>query len=70
MPTYKNRISSPEHVEHKIVDEKGSPIGTFRLKPSSVLWRPKGKGKFYAVSLDKFRNWIMDPETKAGRVKN
>ena len=70
MPGYKNQIKSPAYVEETILDKKDSPIGTIRVKPSSILWKKKGKGKFYNVSLDKFIQWITDPNTKAKRTKS
>lgn len=70
MPGYKNRIKAPLFIEHTIVDSKDKPIGTIRIKPSSILWKPKGKGKYYAVSIEDFRDWISNSQTKAKLVKS
>jgi len=68
VPKYLNRFKSPEHVEETIVDESGTIVGTIRVKPSSVLWRPKSQHAFYAVTLADFAAWITDPDTGAKRV--
>ena len=70
MPGYKNSIKSPQYVENTILDKNGSPVGTFRLKPSSVMWKPKGKRKFYSVNFDVFREWISASSTKASQAKS
>lgn len=69
MPSYKNNFRSPAFVEVTIADEKEAVVGTIRLKPSSVLWKPKGKHSFRSVSLKKFTEWMEDPETKASTTK-
>ena len=69
MPKYKNAFRSPEFVEETIVGEDGEVLGTIRVKPSSILWKPKGKHKFLAVRLDRFVEWMTDPATKAREVK-
>lgn len=66
-------FESQKYVEEKILDENGNVFGAIRIKPSGVLWKPKGaKGAkpFYAVSLEKFTEWIMNPDTKAYRTKS
>ncbi len=72
MPKYLNEFVEPGHFEHKIqsVDEHGktSKIGVFRLKPNRVLWKVKGKGKFYSVGLEDFTAWITLPATGATRT--
>ncbi len=67
MPKYKNRFSAPEFFEEKIVNDSGT-LGTIRVKPSGVLWKPSGATKFYSVSLEKFTEWVTDPSTKARRT--
>jgi hypothetical protein len=68
MPKYNNHFSSPDHMEETILNAKGEVVGTIRVKPSSVLWKPKGAQKYYSVSLDSFTTWISDPGTKARKV--
>ena len=69
MPRYLNQFASPTFIEETVLDQTGGVVGTVRLKPSSVLWRPLGQHKFYSVSLDAFAKWITDPKTKATRPK-
>jgi hypothetical protein len=64
-----NRFESQMYVEEKILDENGKLIGVLRMKPSGVLWKPSGAGKFYSVTIEKFIEWITDPATKAKRAK-
>jgi hypothetical protein len=68
MPAYKNRFRWPEFIEETIVDEQGAVVGTLRLKPSSVQWKPSGAHKFYTVALSAFADWITSPDTKAKRT--
>lgn len=70
MPNYKNRFRAPAYLEETIEDENGTVLGTIRVKPSSVLWKPKNAHKYYSVSLASFAEWIMDPDTKARQTKS
>ena len=58
MPDYKNSFSAPSYREETIVDENGRTVGTLRIKPSSILWKPSGAQSFHAVPLDTFTDWI------------
>ena len=55
-------------IEETVIDGDATVIGRIRVKPSSVMWKPKGRGKFYSVSLDKFTKWITDADTGAKKV--
>ncbi len=68
MPGYKNKFGSPSYIEETIYDTAGVTIGTIRVKPSSVLWKPTGQQRYYAVTLDKFAAWITAPGTAARRT--
>jgi hypothetical protein len=70
MPGYKNQFSAPQYVEETILDASGTTIGTVRIKPSSILWKPSAGRKFYSVSLDKFSAWIISPDTGAKLIKS
>jgi hypothetical protein len=52
------------------VDNNGSVIGTIRIKPSGILWKPKGQHKFLRVSLDTFIGWITHKNTGATKVSS
>ena len=65
MPAYTYSFTTPEYIEQEIVDAKGNKVGTIRLRPSGVLWRPAGTNKFHSVSLQDFTDWIMsNPKAK------
>ncbi len=70
MPAYKNSFASPDFIEEVVLDENGNKVGTIRIKPSGILWKPSGKQSFCSVPLDKFAAWITDPATKAKQVKS
>lgn len=69
MPKYINRFKDRMFTEETIVDEEGEVVGHLRIKPSGILWKPKGSQKYFSVPLKRFAEWITAPETKAGRVK-
>ncbi len=60
MPDYKNRFKENESYDHVIVQESGAKVGELRIKPVSVLWKPKSAQKYYAVSIDEFDAWIRE----------
>lgn len=72
MPAYNNEFARPDHYDHDIV--KGATgknkVGTLRVKPVSILWKPSGERKFHCVSLDDFVSWITATSTGARRVKS
>jgi len=68
MPTYNNQFASPKYIEETILDAQGKTIGTIRIKPSSVLWKPANAHKYLAVTLEEFTQWIQDPNTGAKKV--
>lgn len=71
MPAYTNEFSEPEYYDHVIHENDGGKrIGTLRIKPVAVLWKPANSHKFYKVSLKKFTEWITDSETGARRTES
>jgi len=72
MPNYVNILEQPQHMEAKVLGPapRRPLVGTIRVKPSTVLWKPAGQRQFYAVALDEFAEWITSPETRAVRVKS
>lgn len=70
LPKYNNSFKRTDYREETIVDENGAILGTVRLKPSSVLWKPTGAHKFYSVALNDFTAWITAVSTEAKRVKS
>jgi hypothetical protein len=68
MPAYVNRFKSATYIEETILDDDDGVVGTIRLKPSSILWKPSGARKFYAVPLKRFGDWIASDEAKATKT--
>lgn len=58
MPGSKYHFVENEAYDHRIGSDDEGIIGVLRVKPSSVLWKPKGAHQFYSVTLDAFREWI------------
>ena len=70
MPSYINNFRAPDHIEQVYEDADRDMIGTLRIKPSGLAWKPKGQHKFYSVNLDAFADWITSDEVKAKRTKS
>jgi hypothetical protein len=70
MPKYNNAFRGPEYIEQMILDGEGSVVGTIRIKPSGVLWKPSNARKFHSVSLKKFVAWIEHPDTTSRKTSN
>ena len=68
MPAYTKKFQGNKYTEEVILDSENKVVGTIRIKPVGILWKPKNKGRFYSMKLDKFTNWITDPKTKAART--
>lgn len=58
MPKYSNYFGSPKYVEQEVFSEDGKKIGTIRIKPGGVSWKPANKQQFHSVVLDDFIKWI------------
>jgi hypothetical protein len=70
VPDYVNSFKTPVYIEETIVDGDGKTIGTIRVKPSGVLWKPSGSSKYYSAPLDGFTAWITDKATGAKRTSS
>jgi hypothetical protein len=50
--------------------DDSSAVGTLRVKPSTIFWKPKGaKGKspWFSVGLDEFAAWAMKQNYKVNK---
>jgi hypothetical protein len=54
-----NQFSPKQFEDFEILDEKGAKVGDIRVKPSGVLWSPKGEHSWYGVDLDTFGKWMV-----------
>ncbi len=70
MPVYQNRFQKPKNYTHVILDSEGAKIGTLRLKPNRVLWKPVNEQKYYSVGLDDFIAWITSDDAPTRRTKS
>ena len=69
MAIYDSEFTTPTYMQETIRDAgTGETIGTIRIKPSSVLWKPKGQHEYYSVTLGGFAGWITSPGTGARRI--
>lgn len=69
MPTYTKQFGRPKYYDHEILHKDGGgKIGTLRVKPTGVLWKPKNARKFHAVSLDQFVEWISDKKRSGSQL--
>jgi hypothetical protein len=60
MPTSVNKFAEPDHYDHEFADANtNNKVGTLRVKPSSILWKPKNARKFHSVSLEDFELWMQ-----------
>lgn len=51
---------SVDFVEEVIEDDFGV-VGTIRIKPSAVMWKPKGtRGSYFAATIGEFEEWITN----------
>ena len=59
MPNSINAFGEPECYDHLIYEKaSGKKIGELRIKPSTILWKPKGARKYSSVSLEEFAGWM------------
>ncbi len=67
-----NSFNRPVRCDQKIIDGNRNAVGTVRIKPNRIAWKPGHQGAtlFYSVDLDKFIAWITDPNTRADKVKS
>lgn len=54
----------PRQFEDFEIMEDDQVVGTLRVKPSGVLWAPKGSHSWYRVDLEKFGDYAVENGTK------
>jgi len=70
MPAAKYKFAEQESYDHDIHKDTGGVLGTLRVKPSTVLWKPKGaKGDkpWYSVTLDEFVEFAKHKNYKVSK---
>jgi hypothetical protein len=53
-----NSFAPKKYEEHTLVDSEGKTVGHIRVKPSGVLWSPKGGKDWYGISLAEFAAYV------------
>ncbi|OHB66645.1 MAG: hypothetical protein A2Y77_16010 [Planctomycetes bacterium RBG_13_62_9] len=61
-----NQFASRKFEDFEILNADASKIGEIRVKPSGVLWAPKGAHKWFGVDLKTFADFM---ETNGKRQK-
>ena len=65
MPKYNYQFQSPAYIEEGIMDDTGKKLGTIRVKPVSISWKPSNARDFQTVRIDDFIAWITSPASGA-----
>jgi hypothetical protein len=53
-----NQFAPRKFEDFEILDSSGIKIGSIRVKPSGILWGPKGSHKWFGVSLETFAAYM------------
>lgn len=53
-----NQFRPQKFLDVEIIDGQGAKVGDIRVKPSGILWSPKGKHDYYRVSLGDFADFM------------
>jgi len=53
----RNEFKAPKYHQFEIVND-GRIVGTLRVKPAALLWKPKGARTWRGVDLEEFAKWI------------
>jgi hypothetical protein len=71
MPAAKYKFLEQQAYDFVIANTANdTAVGTLRVKPSTILWKPKGaKGKtpWFSVGLDDFAKWAMEQKYKVNK---
>lgn len=62
-----NHFREPNHTDIQFNNAQGRLIGTLRVKPNAVAWKPAGAQHFQAVNLNEFATWILSAESGSRR---
>ena len=69
MPDYKAQFSLTSPLTLNFTDRYGEPIGSLKIKPSTLQWLGAGQKKKRSVPLDRLIEWIESPAARASLVK-
>jgi len=52
MPAYKAQFAFHDQLELDFFDREGNLLGSLKIKPSTILWKPLGGQLYRSVSLE------------------
>ncbi len=55
-----NQFASRKFEDFEILDENGGKVGAIRVKPSGILWAPKGAQRWRGVDLATFAAFMEE----------
>ena len=53
-----NSFASRKFEDFQILDSNGASVGKIRVKPSGVLWAPRGSHTWFGVDLKTFGDFM------------
>jgi hypothetical protein len=53
-----NKFRPKKFEDFEIIDAKDQVVGHIRVKPSGVLWAPRGSHQWYGLSLKEFADYM------------
>jgi hypothetical protein len=59
-----NQFNPRKYEDFEILDGCKKKVGEVRVKPSGILWAPKGAKNWYRVDLKKFAEFMEQHGTK------
>jgi hypothetical protein len=55
-----NKFASRKFEDFEILDGRGNKVGEIRVKPSGILWAPKGTHDWFGVDLKRFAKFMEE----------
>ena len=68
MPKYNNAWIGNTAYDHEIAGPDDKKLGTLRVKPTGIGWKPANARQFHSVSLAKLTAWITDKGASGSRL--
>jgi len=62
-----NKFSPSKFEDFEILDGSNHRVGFIRVKPSGVLWAPKGSQKWFGVDLKTFAGYMEKNGKQQGK---
>lgn len=69
MPAYKANFSTKTPIELEFAFADGEPVGSLKIKPSTLLWKQPGAKKYRSVPIERFNDWIQSKGARARPVQ-